>query len=223
MGESNKAASVNSIFKWSVIGILGVVAIGAVLIGVLAYNFSPLLKVDEENGVVQILGGLIDIKEDGENFSGTYHLSQIEKLNLEFKNGKLELDESPVGEELSWNCLNSDSKENFKVNVAKGLANIDLTALEKLNCNLKIPQAIKTVNIKGSSGKVDISDPNYNLDLSLANGMVELSPKKNKTYSYSNTVTNGVADSFEELKEDAELKIKISLNNGVIKKKKVSN
>lgn len=219
MSDENKNPNtLGFVFKWSVVGILGMLAIGAVLIGVLAYNFSPIIKVDEKQGIVQLLGGLIDIKQDGENYSGSYQLTKIEKLNLKFKSGNLELNEANKSGELSWNCKDSDNKDNFKVDVSDGSAKIDLTKLSKLDCNLSIPTAIRNVKIKGANGKIDISEPDYNLDLSLNNGMVELSPKKNKKYNYDNVVGNGVIDQFEHTKEGAELNIKISLNNGMIKK-----
>ena len=67
-GIEPKKDSDNSVVKWVSLSLISVIGACLVLMIVLVWKFSPLVKVDGENGRVQILGGMIDI-ENNEDFN----------------------------------------------------------------------------------------------------------------------------------------------------------
>lgn len=80
------------ITKWLVIGVLGSLAFILLLVGLVIWKFTPVVKIDSKTGQVQILGGLIELHDE--------NAALIEKqISEELKNidkispGKLWLEE----------------------------------------------------------------------------------------------------------------------------------
>jgi len=232
MENAQKNSTSASIVKWLIIGVLGTFFLTVLSIGVVLWRFTPIVKINPENGRVLLLGGLIDVTEDftihassktikigteeHRKFEGSkkIEISKNAIIKIPFSNGKLDISNAE-NELVSWDCKISGSTENPKVKTVDHLTTLDLSTTNGVKCDITVPKNIK-LEIAGSNGKLHFEKPHYNLDVNLANGKVDLEPDDTQLYRYDIKVVNGVVDKFESSIDATAFIIKVSLVNGVI-------
>jgi hypothetical protein len=202
--------------KWLTIGFLGTFAIVTFAVVLILYKFTPLVKVDENKGTVQILGGLIDISDDeirAEKVSATkdIDLKIIKKIKIRFSNGKMSLKQN-TGSQLKWGCK-ATAQDAFPV-----LSNDAVTFnLINAKCEISYPRGLE-LDLEGVNGKLELNELTSNVNVDLKNGNVSFSPDAHTAYRYDLDVDQGRVDDFESSKSDKAVQIKIKLGNGRIAK-----
>ncbi len=205
-GLATHKAPKHPIVKWLMIGFLGTFGIACLSLIVLISQFTPLIKVDEKEGRVQILGGLIDVQEKGgkfkigdtviehdqENFEfkGSLPVNSKQKVSMNFNNVKADLATSS-DELFHWDCKLDEESQNKPV-VASSDTEIvfDLGEVKGASCKIEIPSQSQSKFI-GKNGKVTYIEPKFGVDLELNNGKVSFSLDKNKGYVSDFSITNG--------------------------------
>lgn len=220
--------SKSPMIKWLTIGFLGTFTIFMLTVLALIWKFSPLLKIDEENGRVVLLGGLIDIDEkkgtlsigstkmlhdqDLKVLEGTKPIKD-EKIEIKFGNGKVETSPS-IDDQLHWKCKYSGSIDNGGLYEEKKLLRLDLTKSPGVKCEIQLPKA--PVEIDGANGKVRIVHTQAQMKVKLLNGKVEVMPHPNVNYRYKTEVTNGSMENLESSTAKDAIPVEITIGNGKI-------
>jgi len=216
--------------KWLVIGFLGTFGISTLAILFLAWHFSPILKVDESEGRVEILGGLIKVHEDpdevsigggqislgGRKTEGVRHIwdPKSKELQIQFSNGKIGIENSSDGS-LHWSCKvgpGTDSnilKENGRV------YSLDVSNAAYSKCELQIPQHL-TVSVKGANGKVGVRKPLFDFYADIDNGKITFSPDELRNYNYDIKIQNGSSEAFQSSTASDAFKVRVKLGNGKV-------
>jgi hypothetical protein len=221
------------IVKWLVVGFLGTFALILGFITMLIFKFSPLIKVDNMEERVVLLGGLVDVNgktgsvsigdtqlaQHGARFSGSKLIqsSDVDQIFIPFTNAKFSLTNS-ADKTFSWECkaATHDSETNF-ITQDKRVLVLDLGKTSATKCEFKIP-ARTFVKIVGNNAKMEVEKPQYNLDFTAQNGKVELIPDTEQKYHFDIKAVVGKVDHFESSAEKDALQISISLSNGVVSK-----
>ncbi len=219
--------------KWLAIGT--VAFFGFVLFAGMSaiWYFSPLVKVDNENGRVALLGGLIDVNEkigqvkigdfvmndavkDGVVVHGEEEMSvNVRALKIPFNTAKLDLAVA-VGRKITWDCR-AASQVNPEVVVVAGVMTLNLDKLNLAKCTVSIPLGIAT-EVRGVNGHMDIESPGGPLDIALDNGKVNIKTDPSKVYDFEVKVKNGLQDFFPRSVSKEAVKVKVSVINGLVKK-----
>lgn len=207
-GLQVQKAPKHPVVKWLTIGFLGTFAILCLSVVVVIWNFTPIIKVDEAEGRVQILGGLIDIQEKGgkvkfgnthmeydqENFKykGSMPVKIDKKLSMYFSNANVNLAKS-ADDKFTWDCLldqESMSKPNIQTRDKEVV--FDLSNVEGADCKLEVPANLQA-QVRGANGRVVVAKPTFNVDIELANGSVNFELESPKDYIFEFEVGNGSA------------------------------
>ncbi|NCN27496.1 hypothetical protein GW915_07965 [bacterium] len=239
-GLSPSKASKHQAIKWAAFGLVGTLSVFAVLAMFLFTQLTPIIEVNEAEGRVRILGGLIDISDHTSSnsstkkvdrslqereISGTASLSgKNQNINIPFANAILALNNSK-DDKLSWTCkIEQDSKvKNFSLKEKNNTYNLDMSQVEGANCNIELPRDMK-LSIHGSNGNIQIQKPAFDVDLKIKNGQVSIHPREDLDYSYSLDVTNGEVDgNFISSTNEKAKTIKVSILNGQIVNSKESD
>lgn len=230
----------SSTIKWLVIGFLGTLSILVVSTFVLIFSLTPLVEVNEEEGKVKILGGMIKINEI-DDFDGdfSFDLSDLEGLEdqlegLELKVGSKDSSEIDLGsaKTFSVELSNSNTKmENTesktlkyscsslkKAKIDKNLDKVtfDLKNSPFSNCKFEIPKGVK-VEARAQNGNLKFSGIENSLKVDLMNGLVKFIPNADSSYSYDLSVQNGSVADFVSSTDKNAYKVQVSIMNGKIK------
>lgn len=220
--------------KWLGIMFITCFSLFILAVGLVVWKFTPIFEVDEKEGRVVVLGGLLDINRNSgkvkimdqyhftENnysnqFDGTidFPKEETDELVFNFKSGLFNFTTSE-DEKLSWNCkLDSPPTENF-LNQSDETVEIDLEEYEGANCDIKVPSGIK-LTIDGKDANISFTDTEYDLYLEMENGQVTFTSNPEVDYNYDINVKNGVSDTFTSSEKPDAYEIKIYLDNGLVK------
>lgn len=220
------------VVKWLTIAFLGSFAIVTFATLAFIWKFTPIIKVDEANNRVQILGGLIDIQDkegnlnlgdlislaDGpsQKIEGEIKLNSksVDQLKIMFKNGKIDA-RAEKGDVFEWKCKIKGEHNSEKI-APKGKDFVmDFSAANGVACDVTYPEGIKAM-LHGINGKIDVRDPTASLDVELSNGKVDIRLKEHKAYKFDSEVKNGKVDLPVSSKAPDAIKIKVRINNGKI-------
>jgi hypothetical protein len=212
--------------KWLTIGFLGTITVCAGFLLILIFKFTPLIKVDEEQGRVILLGGLIDVSDKNSNFNikidgdanvafeGERDTKKISSIRIPFSNGKFELSPANDGK-LHWRCKVVGKKGEPLVTEDKRELSLNLEQAMGAKCEIELPAGIPVV-MSGANGKLSILRPHADLDVKLNNGKVSLQPDPALRYKFDTSVMNGRAESFESSSDKKAIAVKIAVMNGSI-------
>lgn len=225
------ASALASIFKWSVIGFLGTMAIGAIVSVFVISMFSPLVEVDEEKGKVKILGGAIDIDEfdsrdvnirfdttTSDEFEEIYvieNIDELKQINIESASGNMKL-ENGDRDIIEVECRTSNAKvEKLIQRNQDESINIDLAALGSSRCEIELPRNIP-IQWRNNSGVVRINRVENPIALTMSSGRVQFKPSKGVSYNYDLSLKSGRIDEFFSSNAKDSLPIKIEMQSGRI-------
>lgn len=222
--------------KWLALGTVAFFA--AIFISGIAliWYISPLIKVDKAQGRVSLLGGMIDVNEDlGEVKVGNLTVKeafdekgsvqvegardlgkQVKLVRIPFNTAKLDL-EAGKSSRLAWKCDISHRSVNPKVEVASGVATLNLDALNLAKCLISLPYGTMT-EIRGVNGHMDVEKPSSALDIELSNGKVNIVADPKRTYDFDVNVKNGLQDFFPRSASTDAVKVRVNVTNGMVKK-----
>lgn len=184
-----------SVLKWVVIGGLGVLGFLIILVVSMMFLFTPLLKVDEKTGRVQIFGGLVDIQaknvitqlsKEGSfvfgDISGVESLSPaVQSVEILMGSGELRVDYN-AGDEINWDCDGAGKAAKTQVSEKEAKMTLDFSAA-LVDCDVTLPQ--RALKIVGQSGEVQVRAPKKPLTIRLERGNVSLAPDEGTPYSYA--------------------------------------
>jgi hypothetical protein len=212
--------------KWLVIGFLGTGGLITLFIFIMVWKFTPFIKVDEEKGRVQILGGLIDVHDKSGNisisglklngkyqhFEGVYNLDKIKTNDLvfDFTNTRSEFSINEKNQ-IDYRCK-LDGKADIQSN---NLVHFNLKNTAGSKCSFKIPAKYK-IKITSNNGKILFDRIQNHLDLNMTNGKVQFKPDMTNLYQYDLSVLNGKIDHFKNSDDKDAYQVKISVVNGKI-------
>lgn len=215
--------------KWLTIGFLGTFGIASVVLMLILWRFTPVLKVDEKTGQVIILGGLIEISESTNhatasdsardktrvNFEGEAQIdpSKVTSVDISFSNGEFDLSQSTDGA-LHWSCAVSRGKPAAKEDSQNRSYSLDFNSSDA-DCDLEIPSGINLV-MRGANGEIDVNQPQSTVDVKLENGRIVISPDSSKQYKYQASVVNGSSEGLVSSNSPDAILIKLAVTNGNI-------
>lgn len=217
-----------SILRSLLYTIIGIIALFVLLIVLLIWRCTPLIQVNEHG--VRILGGLIDVADDGER--GDWHFGSegqhsskgsaeidravVKEIFVPFSNARFEFEHNDENK-LSWECrhagkLAQESLKNEGVRLV-----LDFSTRSGIRCDIKVPRDIKLV-IDGSNGRVLLGEPLFDTDVKISNGRVAIKPSAQIPYHYDLSVVNGHVAEFDSSNDARAYKIQVKLVNGNISK-----
>ncbi len=196
----------------------------------LAWSFSPLLKINEQNGELVILGGLIDIKESqgkfkmgnikiehkNYKFSGNfpYEEGKHHKFQFQFANGNIDI-KTEVTKDILWEC-ESNQKMGGEIEVEEDtISFLPAGNASGLNCKLTLPEQL-SLNIEGTNGKIKVSPLHAAAQIKLNNGLVELLLDSHKKYNFDASLQNGQLPSLPQDQSADSIPVKIEMINGKV-------
>lgn len=222
-----------SVIKWLAIGTVAFFGAICFLGMATIWYFSPLIKVDEQNGRVVLFGGLIDVNEkigkvkvgdlvfnDMENdvvVKGEMKLEgDVREIRIPFNTAKIDLVVSP-DRKVIWDCK-AASHASPQIGTDAGVFTINLDKLSIAKCAISVPKGLST-EIRGVNGHMDIDSPAGPVDVALDNGKVNIKPDPSRVYDFEIKVKNGLEDFFPRSSSKDAVKVKVSVVNGLVKKK----
>lgn len=216
--------------KWLLISILSVLGVGVVLGFFISREISPIVSVDESEGRVKVLGGLIDVKKAEGNvelmdmdferlkknssnkFIGQKEISPHAKsIFLDFKNIKLDI-ENGKNDIVEYECYLHEIPKITEE--GKGMS-FDFTASQTAYCDFDIPKGVDII-VNAQNGKFEFDELRNNLDFKAVNGMVEFSPRRSSHYKYNLSLKRGLLEEFKSSDAPNAYQVNISLVNGKI-------
>ena len=229
-GLEPQKPSKHSIIKWITIGLLGTFGIMAIVFVILIWKFTPVIKVDQERGRVQILGGLVDVphedmgridyrsNEDKNNFSGEEDLyqSNIKRVDVVFSNGKFDIINNEENK-FRFECKIKGNHSDIKQSKSKDLLVLNLSNVSGSYCKLELPPKIRFV-MKGKNGRVRLIELRNHISINIWNGNIDFSQDPNSQYKYQTSIANGSVDDFLSSDSEEAFNVEFSLVNGRISK-----
>ncbi len=226
--EKKSFSFMSFFFKFTLIGFL---LLGSG-VGFLIWKFYPILKVDEKNNRVIILGGLIDI--DGEagkmkvfdeyRFSQDTYTNDLQanlilgqekdEIIINFNSGTFFLKNSNTAE-VKLDCKLSAAAPANSITEEIDYIKIDLMKIPGVSCNVQIP-IDKRITLEGLEGSVQLKSPEFNAYIELESGQVAIQPEKEIDYIYNLEVTNGYIGEFETRESPQAYEIQARIQNGSI-------
>jgi hypothetical protein len=220
--------SISPVVKWLVIGFLGTVAMVLLFLGVVITRFTPLLRVDDIKDKVSLFGGTIEVDGKNERVAirgswdgdsggmsvGSLPMAKGESLAVNFVSAKIELNNASDAK-LAWKCHGPGGGKNPEPKNENGEVKFDLSAWDLSRCEFAVPENVR-LTMRGTSGKVNVHQPAYTVDIEMDNGKVGFEPSAGGEYRYSFAVVNGKMDTFTSSQKPEALDIKIRLKNGKI-------
>jgi hypothetical protein len=218
-----------SVFKWVVIGILGAFGFLILLVVALMFLFTPLLKVDESTGRVQMFGGLVDIQaknviaqlsKEGSfvfgSISGAESMgANIQNVEILMGSGELRVDYN-TGDEINWDCDGAGKSAKSQVSEKDSKYVLDFSAA-LVDCDVSLPH--KSLKIIAQSGEVQVSHPKQPLSIKLERGTVSFLPEASTSYSYSLKATDlPSAEDFPVSTDKKAIPVSIEVIDGEISK-----
>lgn len=215
--------------KWLTIGFLGTLSLIGLFILILIWKLTPVMKVDEKTGHVQILGGLIDVTEsshDGESqirdskglslIKGSTSLNpkEISKIRVLVGDGKFEVG-TARDKKIHWTCWGATSQAAWEK--SKGEMTFDARRASARKCEFTFPAGVPLL-VEGRSGIIDIVKPQFDISVKADHGKVEFTPKEDANYRYDVSVENGVVDKFTSSNSKDAYQVVIRMKNGMVEK-----
>lgn len=219
---------ISPVVKWLVLGGLGFFALLVILLVALVAAFSPVVKVSEGEGKVQILGGFIDIDEkagtfkigDAEfsageerHFSGKVTVVPKGKVAVLLSNGRLVF-RTAEGRELRWDCHGREKDPDIAIAVRDGAQTLDMSALRGASCEIFVPEGA-ALNAEAKNGRIAFIQPRFDGAAILGNGRVSITPAAGTRYAYDLTVNIGRSD-HPASDADPEFRLRAEVGNGRI-------
>lgn len=219
--------------KWLAVGT--VVAFALIFTAGLSviWYFSPILRVDQQNGRVVLLGGLIDVNEkigrvrvgglevndalkESSQTKGQDDLTDqnITKIEIPFNTAKLDVSSSS-DLTMKWDCKSSGHSQ-LKTEVTAGVLTLNLDSLNLAKCSISLPAGIAT-DFHGVNGHMEVDAPRDALNISLTNGKVNIRPDASRVYDFEVQVKNGLQDIFPRSSAKDAVKVKVNVVNGLVK------
>lgn len=218
--------SKSPIVKWLTIGFLGTLGSLLLFCVLLIWLLTPIIKVDDQTDSVQILGGLIhvsgttskDFLKDLKIESGFAVVNEsrelpaeIKNIQIPFSNGKFEFTTS-ADRTLHWSCKLSPQKGEADPVLSGDTARMDLSSLAGARCEFQIPKGI-LLKVEGSNAKIEFNEPQFNVEVSAANGKIDFEKAKNATYAID---AKGLIEGAEVSDPKGLYSVKLRLGNGAI-------
>ncbi len=198
------------------------------------WYLSPLVQVDESQGRIRLLGGMIDVNEKlghvklggleindamkvGFETGGEEDLTnqEIKMIKIPFNTARLNIEPDP-GKLMRWKC-SASTKQSPKAEVVAGVLSLNLDALDLAKCTIALPRGIAS-DFKGVNGQMEISVPGDPMNISLVNGKVNIRLDPNLIYDFQVKVKNGLQDFFPRSVKANAIKMKVDVVNGLVKK-----
>lgn len=199
-----------STLKWITLG-----AVGAAL---LVWKLSPLISFDSFTAKSSLRTGLADLFDDsvgGVVFDGEKILKPgMDTVEVPFSNGQMTF---TAGKELSWKCkVKPGARLSQVIEQDHGVV-FDFGSSGAERCQIEVP-AGKKLKISGRNGRVDLKNPQGEIDAELINGVVTISPDPARHYLFKTELRNGMSDSFDSSDETDAIPISVKVTNGKIVK-----
>jgi hypothetical protein len=217
-----KHSILNPILKWLTIGFLGTITLIVLSFFLVLWKFTPIVKVDEKNGHVQILGGLIDINDSDEKLNNAKELSGDIKITeqnkndifFDFGNALVDFENNEVSNAIRYECkLDHEGKINVTEN---NKIYFDFKNTDGVKCNIYVPEKLN-FKVNATNGKFTFDEMENSLNADIANGLVSFYPKSTAQYFYEMSVKNGTIADFKNATDKAKAyAIKINITNGSI-------
>lgn len=219
---------ISPIVRWLVIGFLGTVAMLLAFAVFLVANFSPIVRVDEKGQTVEILGGAIKVDGDKDrvsirgiidtdmgSYSGSQTLDAGETVSVKFSNGRMEI-EANEEPSLEWECRGGGGSSPQPLSEG-GTTTLDFSSMLGVKCDIRVPKGAK-LDIKGTNGRVSISEADFDVTADLARGSVEFGAAKDVAFKFDVKVDMGKTDAFESSDKPGARSAKIHVGSGRISK-----
>lgn len=215
--------------KWIVIGFLGSFAIFAGLIGLMIFLFTPLLKIDESTGSVQLFGGAFDIQakqmitklsKEGSfvfgNISGVETIPQeLTVVEILMGSGNLRIDYNAT-DEINWDCDGAGKSSKTEAIPKENKLVLDFTAAF-VDCDITLPQ--KALKVYAIAGDISVKYPKQPLFIKVERGNVELAPASGVDYKYTLKAQGEVSgDDFVSSENPQSVAVDIEVIDGEIGK-----
>lgn len=231
-----KTSRSGTVMKWLTIGFLGTFALICLTITVIIWRFTPLISVDEKNDHVVLLGGMIDVNgKDGrikigdKDFSDfdnndrktskssghqTIDATRFKSIQIPFANGKITLQTSKDNS-VHWDCKFDGPHGSGQLMEKAGMMAFDFGSRANVKCEIQIPKRIKS-EVEGSNGKIDLDQPEGDVEVKLTNGKVSMQPASGVHYHYDLRVQRGLVADFKSSDDPKAIQIKMDITNGAI-------
>jgi hypothetical protein len=187
-------------------------AFTALMIVFIIKSFTPFIEVNEDQGRVRMMGGLIDINaSEGfvgmkmstgnemttgnktEKLKGNQVLSFGDVLKIEANNGRIVI-QSTDELEMSYDCdvqkFSGERLDKKKLNPKPSVFNLDTGMIKGVKCTFQIPKDI-ALNTRLLNGNVVLEDLQQNVKIKITNGTIIFEPKDAVKFSLKSEVING--------------------------------
>lgn len=217
--------------KWLTLGFLGTVALCVFALLAVIWRFTPIIDVDEAQGRVRILGGLINVNADetqrrglGGDDDGMMRShgaldvdgATVQKIEVAFANGQLEV-ESRASTQFEWDCSVVAGTPDIAPTTVSGVLRLDLTAAALSKCRIVLPESM-AARLSGTNGAVTAADPGATLEIELVNGRIAIDPAADRAYAYELSAARGTVAAFESSPDASAIRIRAAVENGDIER-----
>jgi hypothetical protein len=221
--------------KWYIIGFLSALGVVAVSVVLLIYFLTPLVKIDESTGRVQLLGGFIDVQardvitqlsKQGSFVFGT--IEGVEKIPantelvvIKFGGGTIRVDYNE-GNEVNWDCDGAGKNAKLTSFPEEKSVSLDFSSAF-VDCDVSIPP--NKVKIEGLNGEVEVRKMQADVDVKLTSGKVSFEPIEQQAYDYDINVASGTIDELFQTADEVPkkapkgplpIKVKVDLKIGSV-------
>lgn len=218
----------NSKLKWFLLGVVSTLLFFILIIFGLFYFFTPLIKVDESTGNVEIFGGMVQMqaknvitqlsKENSfvfGNISGveTVH-PQIEMIEIHFGSGEVRVDFNAT-EELNWDCDGAGKAAKTRVSERDGTFVLDFTSA-LVDCDVSVP--LKKLTVEAHYGDISIKSPQKEVHVRLQKGTVLFGADPDVDYKYKLSASSGSSEEFVSSESASAVLVDIEVTMGEINK-----
>jgi hypothetical protein len=206
-----------------------------IFFGVLIWKFTPLIKIDEENNRVVLLGGVIDIDGKAGKFKifDNYHFSNEsfsndlqanivldqdkDEIIVAFNAGSFVLSNSESNE-FTLDCKLAEPVEENMIQQFEDHAKINMQSISGVTCSLGVPED-KRITLEGKQGSVTVKNAEFNLYIELESGKVSITPEEEIDYNYNLNVKNGYVGEFESSENEEGYEVQINIDQGAVIRK----
>lgn len=192
--------------KWFLLGVISTLMFLVFVIFCLLYFFTPIIKMDESTGRVDILGGMVQLqaknvitqlsKENSfvfGNISGVETIDRsIETVEIHFGSGEVRVDYN-ASDEINWDCDGAGKAAKTKVSARNEKFILDFTSA-LVDCDLSMPN--KKLIIEANYGDVLVKAPKKDLTIRLQKGSVSLGVNPEVEYKYDLRASGGSSEEF---------------------------
>ena len=142
---------------------------------------------------------------------GSEQIAGLEEVEISFKQGKLEIQDSGTPDLITWDCKSSLENPVFHADPTSHRAELNFSAGK---CVISVPAKV-LLTIGGGSGKVTMKDLANPIELSLGTGKIEWSPRANTDYKYELSAGLVNKDIKEFVSSNSPDALPVTINLGV--------